>query len=150
MQITIVEVEIKEAIRNYILSQISVHEDHEIHIDLLATRGAEGYTANINIAPGRSKDADTPVKSSSNTVTISPRKAKEETKPAAKAKAADPEPSVTQEVAQPEVVEEQAQEETAAAEETTADAPTEDAGEEQAPTEAPRSIFANLKKPVNG
>lgn len=51
MQITINESEIKLAIRNHILSQISVRDDQQIDVDLRATRGAEGYTAVIDIAP---------------------------------------------------------------------------------------------------
>lgn len=51
MQITITESEIKTAIRNYILAQIAVREDHEIDVDLRATRGEDGYTALIDIHP---------------------------------------------------------------------------------------------------
>jgi hypothetical protein len=54
MQITIVQTEIEEAIRNRILDQISVREGMRIDIDLKATRGPEGYQAVINIVPGNS------------------------------------------------------------------------------------------------
>jgi hypothetical protein len=51
MQITIVETEIKTAIRNHILGLISVREDMKIDIDLRATRGQEGFTAIVDILP---------------------------------------------------------------------------------------------------
>jgi len=51
MQITIVEAEIKTAIRNYILGQITVNESMKIDIDLRATRGETGYQAIIDISP---------------------------------------------------------------------------------------------------
>ena len=53
MRITIVQTEIEEAIRNHILSQIQVQDGMEIEIDLRATRGAEGFQADIDIHPKR-------------------------------------------------------------------------------------------------
>lgn len=52
MRITIVESEIHDAIKAHILSQISVKEGSEITIDLRATRGAEGFMADIEITNG--------------------------------------------------------------------------------------------------
>lgn len=49
MQITLVQVEIEEAIRQYVNTQINVREGMRIDIDLKATRGAEGYQAFIDI-----------------------------------------------------------------------------------------------------
>lgn len=49
MQITIVQAEIETAIRNYILSQLSIRAGMDISIELQATRGAEGYRAMINV-----------------------------------------------------------------------------------------------------
>lgn len=49
MQITLVQTEIEEAIRNYVTSQINVNDDQQIDIDLKATRGADGYQAMIDI-----------------------------------------------------------------------------------------------------
>lgn len=62
MQITINEAEIKLAIRNHILSQISVHEDQEIDIDLKATRGPEGYSAVIDINAVKAPEPEAPTK----------------------------------------------------------------------------------------
>lgn len=50
MQIRIVQVEIEEAIRNHILSQISLKPDQNIEIELSATRGPEGFIATIDIS----------------------------------------------------------------------------------------------------
>lgn len=49
MRITIVQTEIEEAIRDKIRSQIQLKEGVEIDIILRATRGAEGYQADIDI-----------------------------------------------------------------------------------------------------
>jgi hypothetical protein len=51
MQIIIVQSEIETAIRNLILSQLSVKEGMRIDIDLSATRGADGFKATIDIVP---------------------------------------------------------------------------------------------------
>lgn len=51
MQLTLVQVEIEEAIRAYVNEQINVREGMRIDIDLKATRGAEGYQAFIDIVP---------------------------------------------------------------------------------------------------
>lgn len=53
MQITIVQVEIEEAIIEHIKRQITINADQEITVDLRATRGAEGYQAIIDIRPKR-------------------------------------------------------------------------------------------------
>ena len=49
MRIIITEVEIKEAIQLFITDQITINEGQEIIVDINATRGAEGFTANIDI-----------------------------------------------------------------------------------------------------
>jgi len=56
MRITIVESEIHDAIKAHILSQISVKEGSQITIDLRATRGAEGFMADIEISNGTPAD----------------------------------------------------------------------------------------------
>ena len=61
MKITIVQDEIEEAIRNHILSQIAVKPGMVITMELRATRGDEGFIANINIAPGTSGSTETVV-----------------------------------------------------------------------------------------
>lgn len=49
MQVTIVESEIKEAIRMYLKNNIGLSEEKKINIDFTATRGNEGLKASIDI-----------------------------------------------------------------------------------------------------
>ena len=49
MRITIVQSEIEEAITDYIKRQVNLRDDQTIKIDLKATRGEEGYMAEIAI-----------------------------------------------------------------------------------------------------
>src|SRR5690349_9412992 len=51
MKITMVQSEIEAAIEASVRDQISVKEGHRVDIELRATRGDEGYQANINIVP---------------------------------------------------------------------------------------------------
>jgi hypothetical protein len=51
VQITIIQAEIEEAIRSWIGSRLKVAEGMETTIELLATRGAEGFKAIIDINP---------------------------------------------------------------------------------------------------
>jgi hypothetical protein len=51
MKITIVQTEIETAIRNYIGEMFTIREGMQIDIDLSATRGPEGFIANINVVP---------------------------------------------------------------------------------------------------
>lgn len=57
MQIIIVQSEIETAIRNHILDQIHVKDGMQIDIVLRATRGDEGTTAVIDIVPMKNTDA---------------------------------------------------------------------------------------------
>lgn len=49
MQIKLIQTEIEDAIRNYIQEQVTVKDGMEINIDLSATRGPEGFIANVEI-----------------------------------------------------------------------------------------------------
>lgn len=51
MQITLVQTEIEQAIRDYVGNQLRVADGMEMSIDLSATRGAEGFKATIDIHP---------------------------------------------------------------------------------------------------
>lgn len=55
MRVTIVEKEIHTAIQNYIHSIMSIREGCDIKVDLKATRGDHGYTAEIDITPPSDK-----------------------------------------------------------------------------------------------
>ena len=48
MQIILVQAEIETAIRNYVNSKVKVNEGQDIRIDLSASRGPEGFRANID------------------------------------------------------------------------------------------------------
>lgn len=49
MQITLVQAEIEAAIINFVTSQVNVKPEMRIDVDLTATRGANGFTATIDI-----------------------------------------------------------------------------------------------------
>ena len=144
MQITLIQSEIEQALKNYINDIMSVKDGMEIEIQLKATRGEEGTTAIIDIVPQKPKAARGGRTSGEVPAKAEPAKAAAPAKAeAAQAVAeADPEP-VAESVAEAEAddaeqVAEQAQE----------PAPVE---AEQAPAEeAPRkSLFAGLNKPQN-
>lgn len=137
MQITLIQSEIEQALKNYINDIMSVKDGMEIEIQLKATRGEEGTTAIIDIVPQKPKAArggrtsgEIPAKAEPVKATAAPVKA-------------EPAQAVAESVAEAEAddaeqVAEQAQE----------PAPVE---AEQAPAEeAPRkSLFAGLSKPQN-
>lgn len=88
MRIIIVQAEIEEAIKAYVLNQITVREGQEITIDFRNTRGDDGATAEVNIAtsaPGNGKSPEKPVQS----VSSAPA-----TKTQPKASTASPAPAV--------------------------------------------------------
>lgn len=49
MKILLVEQEIKEALQQYLQKVINISEDKQVDIDILATRGTNGVTAEVNI-----------------------------------------------------------------------------------------------------
>ena len=49
MQIILIQSEIEVAIRNYVNSKVKIAADQDIRIDLSASRGPEGFRANIDI-----------------------------------------------------------------------------------------------------
>lgn len=59
MRITLNQEEIEEAIEKLILDQVDVPDDMRIDIDLKATRGDEGYTAEVDILPFDAPDDGT-------------------------------------------------------------------------------------------
>lgn len=56
MQIILIQAEIEVAIRNYVNSKVKIAAGQDIRIDLSASRGPEGFRANIDIV-----DAEVPV-----------------------------------------------------------------------------------------
>lgn len=156
IQVTLVQVEIEEALRNFISTQMTLKEGTAIEIDLAATRGADGIKATINLIPPSNTQA-APV--------TAPTVAAKETVKETKAPKVNPVP--VEEVKPKEVVEDSQPEasttgavvESGNAESVTDDAvtdvstaeaqvQTENKAEEPAPAVKP-SLFAGLRKPVN-
>lgn len=52
MQITLIESEIKQAIKLYLQNNIGLSEKKDIKVDFTATRGAEGLKASIDVPTG--------------------------------------------------------------------------------------------------
>ena len=144
MQITLIQSEIEQALKNYINDIMSVKDGMEIEIQLKATRGEEGTTAIIDIVPQKPKAVRGGRTSGEVPAKAEPAKAAAPAKAEAAQAVAEAAPeSVAESVAEAEAddaeqVAEQAQE----------PAPVE---AEQAPAEeAPRkSLFAGLSKPQN-
>ncbi len=120
MRITINEATIKEAIVGYIEDQGFNLTGKHVEIDLKATRGPEGYSAEIDITNGNTAAATQPAVLNSKPLEIEKKVSAARNQEAAE-----------------EVTEEPAEE--------TEDAPA----PEETPSEKPKSIFGNLKKPVN-
>ena len=168
MKIQLVQSEIEQAISNYIRETITVNEGMSITMELRATRGAEGFQADIDI----SRTADAPVatvkpvqtapvaRAATKTTTVGQPTSAPATKPAATPqaqpqRAAEPEepeqlPNTEDAgaVADPEDQVENAQE---AVITTDSETTTETGSAAEAPVEAAprRSLFAGLKKPNN-
>lgn len=171
MQITITQAEIETAIRNYTLALIAVREDMRIDIELRATRGAEGYTAVIDINPAGGPDGgeaipETPkaepeakaeVATEPKTETLAVEVEAEAPKRKPKAvgsifKKAAPAPVEQVEEASVEApATEDNQPQSAPANEDDVPFEADSAPEVKAaePVEKPRSIFSKLQKPVN-
>ena len=142
MQITLIQSEIEQALKNYINDIMSVKDGMEIEIQLKATRGEEGTTAIIDIVPQKPKAAR-----GGRTSGEVPAKA-EPVKAAAAPVKAEPAQAVTESVAEAEADDAEQVAEQAQEPEALEPAPVE---AEQAPAEeAPRkSLFAGLSKPQN-
>ena len=167
MKIQLVQSEIEQAISNYIRETITVNEGMSITMELRATRGAEGFQADIDI----SRTADVPVavakpvqaapvaRTATKTTTVGQSPAAATPAPAKQPAAApQPEPEASPAasagaedagaVADPEEQVENTQEAvtTTDPEPTTETGPTGEATADPAPR---RSLFAGLKKPNN-
>lgn len=148
MQITIVQTEIEEAIRSHILSQINVNPGMRIEIDLLATRGATGFQAVIDILPdvessgaASAKEVDEPTPAKSLSIKDTVTEVKVKTSKPRKAVEAEPEDDGEDDVA---VEDEPVKAKTKSVFEEIEEesAPIEGEEEEVAPT---RSLFGSLK-----
>ena len=142
MQITLIQSEIEQALKNYINDIMSVKDGMEIEIQLKATRGEEGTTAIIDIVPQKPKAARGGRSSGEIPAKAEPVKA------AAAPVKAEPAQAVAESVAEAEADDAEQVAEQAQEPEALEPAPVE---AEQAPAEeAPRkSLFAGLSKPQN-
>lgn len=146
MQITLNQVEIEEAITNYVNDLVSVNEGMAITVTIKATRGEEGTTALIDIVPEVVEpEVVEPVKAA----------AKPGRKPAVKqAVVPTKEEPVAQAQPEPEPEPEPEAEPVKEEEEAAPDAaevPVADDEQAEVPAvAAPKSLFANLRKPNNG
>ena len=163
MRIILVQAEIELALRNYVFSQINVAEGQDITIDFKNTRGEDGATADINITTaqatgGRTAAPLVQTKTSApkpSTASAAPAveatvdtTTQEEKAPAQPAStSSEPEGENQKEEALPEEAAEEAAEETFEENQGETEAVTKPVGED-APT-PPKSLFANLAKPVN-
>lgn len=149
MQITLIQSEIEQALKNYINDIMSVKDGMEIEIQLKATRGEEGTTAIIDIVPQKPKTSRGRLTSGEVPAKAEPAKAAAPAKAEAAQAVAEaaPEP-VAESVAEAEADDAEQVAEQAQEPEALEPAPVE---AEQAPAEeAPRkSLFAGLSKPKN-
>ena len=84
MQIILIQAEIEVAIRNYVNSKVKIAAGQDIRIDLSASRGPEGFRANIDIV-----DAEVPIEA------YSPRAATTAAPKTAAVEADEPTPAPT-------------------------------------------------------
>lgn len=147
MQITIVQSEIETAIRNYVMEQVNVKEGKRIDIDLKATRGDSGYTAEITIA---NQDAPEPKKTSASKPLDIEKNIEEarKTEAPAKEEAKQPATETTKEVSDtPASDTAKTETDTGSSDEALDPAFKEDTAKSNGASKP--SIFASMKKPDN-
>lgn len=155
MQIILIQAEIEVAIRNYVNSKVKIAAGQDIRIDLSASRGPEGFRANIDIV-----DAEVPVEAYSPraTATAAPKTAAVEADeptptPTPKKKAAPAQlEAEVEELAAPStevgVVEPSAQEQEQVQESANVEETTEASTTEPAPT-VRKPLFGKSLAPLN-
>lgn len=147
MQIILVQAEVEQAIKDYIANRVTLAKGTEIAIDLKAGRGPEGFTASIDIVPSVAKSATTAAAPVKRAVV----KAQETTMTAPETvtatQASDEGTNDSQEADSPQETVSSESTDGANAESGTAETASDET--EAAPAPA-RSLFAGLKKPVNG
>jgi hypothetical protein len=133
MQVILIQSEIEDALRFYLNSRGLVVEGKAVTIEMKATRGDQGFTAELSIT-------DEPI------AAPAPAPTRRNAGVAAKVTAARTAPAANTETEEAPATEPEADEPPFATEETQAGSTT-DTEVEAAP--AKPSIFANLKKPTN-
>lgn len=152
MRIIIDESEIKEAIVALVKSQVSIQEGQEISVELKATRGDSGNTAEITInAPSVPVVQATPVKRTPRARTVETKTeetAQEASEEVSSTETANDTPETEEAVAETPVVEETPVQEEAKAE-VSETAEAEHPVVEEAAPRTTGSLFSTLKRPVN-
>lgn len=146
MQIKIVQSEIEEAISDYVKKKLTVNAGQRIDIELMATRGDEGYTAIIDIV-----DDTAPPQAKTQASAPAPAPAPKATRPKAVTKAEIPAKetkAAAEPKAEPEVVAEQAPAE--AVEEEASEAMAEEATVEPAEASPTKSLFEKVQETTAG
>lgn len=161
MKIQLVQSEIELAISNYIRETITVNEGMVITMELRATRGAEGFQADIDISRAGTAvvAAETPAarpavtRAAPKPATVGQPTTQAAQRPAATPAVAQP-PAVEPDEQQAPVdsqpqVEEPAETSESVATEPAADPVAQPAPETEAPKPVARSLFSNLSRPKN-
>lgn len=160
MKIQLVQSEIELAISNYIRETITVNEGMVITMELRATRGAEGFQADIDISRAGTAVVATETPAARPAVTRAAPKPATVGQPTTQAAQR---PAATPAVAQPPAVEpdeqqapvdsqpqvEQPAETNDVGAEQAADPVAQPAPETEAPKPVARSLFSNLSRPKN-
>ena len=131
MQIILIQAEIEVAIRNYVNSKVKIAAGQDIRIDLSASRGPEGFRANIDIV-----DAEVPVEA------YSPRTATTASPKTAVVEADEPTPTPKKKAA-PAQLEAEVEEPAATPEKVAVDEPS---AQEQEVAQEQRQEVANVEE----
>lgn len=143
MQITLVQTELEQAIREYVGRQLTVANGTEMVIELSATRGAEGFKAIIDIQPAKSPAAPAGPTPRAIPFAVVPAEAKVTENPPSATTAPAEEATQTAETSSSE---EQPTAEAAGSAEAASHSDTESQTQSAAPA---RSLFKGLAKPKN-
>ena len=160
MQIILVQAEVEQAIQNYINDRVRVPEGTEIIIDLAATRGPEGFKATVDLVPADQADAHKAAAQEAQFVSVATANKTLNIKGAVEKAKSTPKADKVETVPTPSPVTQAPANEAGTKEESpmlveTVNASSDeqdinpDAPDEDVKPVPPRSLFANLKKPVN-
>ena len=151
MQVTLVQTQIEQAIADYISARMPGATRDDMKIDLRATRGDEGYTAVVNVDPEHisvTKPAISTAMRQANEADIAAFDEMVESQ-AEEPDVQDQEEADAIEAEEAETTAEPEPEAEPETEQAPADPEPEAAEAEEAPKPVKRSIFADMKKPVN-
>lgn len=158
MQLILVQSEVEQAIKDYVGKLINIAPDTQVDIDLTATRGSEGVKAVIELTPASANKAEAPFDTTPNSpvpTAVSTGTGRGPGRPRkVQPPAPEPEPEPVVEET-PELAQDGAELASEAPADTDTEAEATELAEEAPvapaapPATAPRSLFANLRKPQN-